>query len=124
MTPGGSLDYRHLHATNINKDTIQTQHSCSRTSEPIIALGSSVDLDITMASDGNTGDLYPNDLQRQPGLQASTCPQTEAQTIDSCIALGGDTDHRHLEGPSYIRTTDPWPSVASQTMVVLQRSPF
>ena len=66
-----------------------------------------MDLDITTASGGSTGDLYPYGLQGEPGLQTLTCPQTEAQTIDICIALGGDTDHRHLEGPSYIRTTEP-----------------
>lgn len=75
-----------------------TDPSCSKASDPDVALSSSKDLDITMASGGNSGHShqYSSLVAAQP--MGILVLQLATQTTDFCMAPGGDLDkgYQHI----------------------------
>lgn len=82
----------------LSEDSTDHEHdsspSSSRTTNPDMAIGSSMDPDITTVSDGSIGHSDENDLWWQQEPWTSTWLQTASQTTDIHMTFSGNRSHR------------------------------
>lgn len=95
MTSSSSLDHRHPHGIHLltSPIDINTDSGYSRTTDPDMAVKSSMSPDINMSSGGGRGYSDWHGPQKQRSPQTSIWPPVAPQPTDNCMTSGSN---KHL----------------------------